>query len=180
MGRKKNIDIYNDYVDLIREQSDLFIEEFDAPEHIYKIGRDYEIEEVDFELVCNWWYNDRETTRKITTKDIERIKNKYETGVSESDITLKLDHSYSSYKGYIEDDRVSFNREDLLELSEELKDKYIAKEGQIKCAYCSIAIDEDKSVKHKVISYANYGSAGRYFRYCSGECAGYDQMAHEG
>lgn len=179
MGRKKNIDIYNDYVDLIRRQSDKFLKEFNAPEHIYKIGRDYEIEDVDFELCANWFLSTKSNS-KVTKKDIEWIKKIYERGVDESNISINVDHGYRSYKGFIENDRVAFNREDLLELSEELKDKYIAKEGQINCDYCKIAVDEDKSVKNKVISYANYGSAGRYFEYCSSKCASYDQMAHEG
>lgn len=179
MGRKKNIDIYNEYVDLIRRQSDNFLNGFNTPEHIYKIGRDYDIEEVDFELYVNWLISTK-SKGKVTREDIEWIKTKYENGVSESNISIKINGSYQGYAGYIKSDRVSFNREDLLELSEELKDKYIAKEGQIKCAYCNIAVDEDKSVKHKVISYVNYGSPGRYFRYCSGKCAMNDQMAHEG
>ena len=51
--------------------------------------------------------------------------------------------------------------------------------GYIECAYCGKLIKKENSITDKVISrqYKNYK---KEFKYCSGECAKYNQMAHEG
>ena len=75
---------------------------------------------------------------------------------------------------------ISFNPDDLLAECTRLSEFYTLKEGDINCAYCGKAFPGKDAVTRKIISYANYGPQGVVNKYCSGECGGYDQMAHEG
>jgi len=52
--------------------------------------------------------------------------------------------------------------------------------GHIACHYCGKIVPENQAVNYKIISYANYGKAGKMGQYCSGDCGVSDQMAHEG
>jgi len=51
--------------------------------------------------------------------------------------------------------------------------------GYVECAYCGKLIKEEEAITDVVISrtYSNYK---KEFKYCSGKCASYNQMAHEG
>lgn len=61
----------------------------------------------------------------------------------------------------------------------ELQELYLTKDGQFKCRYCGKATDNDKKHVGTVIA-AQYPGGRKDFDYCSGRCAGHDQMAHEG
>lgn len=75
---------------------------------------------------------------------------------------------------------MAFSPEELQPELERRHELYDLKEGQIHCQYCHKATDEDKAISYRVISYRNYGPGGRLGKYCSKQCASYDQMAHEG
>jgi hypothetical protein len=73
----------------------------------------------------------------------------------------------------------SFHRENLADKLAYLIETYIPKEGQFKCHYCGKATDNAKKIRGTVIA-AQYPNMRAEFDYCSGECNGHDQMAHEG
>lgn len=88
-------------------------------------------------------------------------------------------------KGY------SFNEYDLKEISEKRRELYAPRDGYVPCAYCRKQVRIEEVVKHDIIfqnSRPDPFSKSGYKRfvdrktnnYCSGKCAGNDQMAHEG
>jgi len=80
----------------------------------------------------------------------------------------------------------------LSEFDEKKKhNEWLLNNGHIRCAYCGKIVHEKKSVSHEIIFQNSksdpYSRTGwRKFvdrktnKYCSGKCAGNDQMAHEG
>lgn len=88
-------------------------------------------------------------------------------------------------------EKLSFDKESLIPIQKELKEKYAPKEGHKPCAHCGKQVPEDKLVYCKIIfqdskpditkksgyrKFVNEKTLG----YCSSKCGGYDQMAHEG
>jgi hypothetical protein len=85
----------------------------------------------------------------------------------------------------IKDSESLLSKEEAEKKSIEVKDKnahekMLLNNGHIRCAYCKKVVPKSESISYKIISYANYGSAGKTNTYCSGACGSYDQMAHEG
>ena len=79
-----------------------------------------------------------------------------------------------------ESSKMAFSEAELQPELERRRALYELKDGQIHCQYCHKAVDEKSAISYRVISYANYGSRGRLGKYCSRDCANFDQMAHEG
>jgi hypothetical protein len=71
----------------------------------------------------------------------------------------------------------SFNKEDLIELQKELSEKYSPKDGYAPCSYCGKQTPIDKLIKKEIITRTFGGIVKKVRDYCSGVCAGYDQMA---
>lgn len=72
------------------------------------------------------------------------------------------------------------------EVAKPLVEKYAAEEEMIRtgthirCQRCQKIVANADVVNYKIISFATYGSAGKQMKFCSGICAGHEQMAHEG
>jgi hypothetical protein len=74
---------------------------------------------------------------------------------------------------------VSFDRATLEPILADLIATYVPKEGQFCCHYCGKATDNAKKIHGTVIA-AQYPNMRGHFDYCSAQCNGHDQMAHEG
>ena len=75
---------------------------------------------------------------------------------------------------------MSLQYEELKDIAARKKELYTLKDGDLACAYCRKAFPKEKAYHGHIYSIANYGVRGRDNDYCSPECHGYDQMAHEG
>lgn len=61
----------------------------------------------------------------------------------------------------------------------ELREMFVAKEGQFNCRGCGRATDNEKKLTRTIIA-RQYPGRRKDFDYCSDQCAACDQMAHEG
>ncbi len=119
--------------------------------------------------------------QKITGKDVEALKlylDKFDSDSKQIFIYyggVKYVGAYKLADIDIKKHR-SFNREDLIEIHKELEEKYAPKDGYKPCQYCGKQVPENTLIKGTVI----YRGGSKVGYYCSGECAGNDQMAHEG
>jgi len=74
----------------------------------------------------------------------------------------------------------SFNRNDLIEIHEELHKQFAPKEGCQKCTYCGKQTPIENLISSKIIKRSWGGIVKEMRQYCSKQCASYDQMAQEG
>ena len=154
------------------------------PSSIFKIGgagKGYEPEEWSVEdlsmitFVKGTWFN------KKPTKAIVAILREAPPLAEDGEIFLHTKRGNVSTGDKLSDaGKLWFYSLDEAEkASREIKEKYVAKEGQFNCAYCRYATDNSKKVTRRIIS-RGYPGGGMEFDHCSTECAGYNQMGHEG
>jgi len=187
---------WNFYNDIIKSREDLYIKNTvkDIPEFVYEVwGINGNIRELKITGVS---YSNRQYfgfNKRPTKKDVEKIRlfadapytfnsdniifhyqEKYKTGggctggFSLKDISKYLTKEEAEIKAAPIYEK--FNSDELL----------ISNGTHIRCERCRKVVDNKDVVHYKIISIATYGHAGRNGKFCSGTCAGHEQMAHEG
>lgn len=77
-------------------------------------------------------------------------------------------------------------KEEAEAIAKPLSEKYAADEELIKagthtrCQRCQKTVPNSEVVNYTILSIATYGRGGKAMKFCSGTCAGHEQMAHEG
>lgn len=201
--RKTNKDKWNELQVLLDQKKDNYFNDFftknPEPKFIYKatVSEIKAIPITRFKLRCD---NEPRVWDKVTREDLKKLRefiDDFENLNKEIGCCYTEDHGTykcSGAEGYykvIEDKRMSFNESDLMEIQKQLHEKYAPRDGYKPCAYCGKQVPEDDLVSHQIIfqnSRPDPCSRSGYRKfvdkktnlYCSGECAGYDQMAHEG
>lgn len=196
---RTNLDKWNYYKSIIIDKEQEFINSVlpdPQPKILYRISPrglifEYIVDKLTYKPNESMYYSGKKPTRD----DVQRLKL-----YSESNIDFQIDKIMICYYrvdgttktssadlwGKIKDDNsITFYKEIADKKSQYLTDQMVLennllKNGYIKCAYCCKVVLDSESVTHTIISYANYGKAGKKCKYCSGTCAGRDQMAHEG
>lgn len=158
------------------------------PSKFYRISyRNYEIVECE---IVDWFIIESRAyprfKKKVTKNNIEDLKNyisKLDINITEDKIFMKYRESESSstltIKEVINSKLTSFDKEDLIKHSEDLKEKFLPREGYAPCKYCGKQVPIDELVEHTIIS-RQYQGLRKTFKYCSDECGNCDQMGHEG
>jgi hypothetical protein len=152
----------------------------ELPQTVYCVGSRYEVEEwCVFKVAANPIISGAWFEKRPTRKTIAAVK--AAPDITKDDICLHVQKGGTSTGVKYKDigKRFFFSKEDADAKSVELRKIYVAKDGQFNCRYCNKATDSVKKVKRRIIS-RSYPGMGQEFEYCSSECGGYDQMAHEG
>lgn len=127
---------------------------------------------------------DKKPTRKKLQELIDWNK-RFEP--SEDKIYLRYQYTTGQWKASgahllikIKDDKtLAFAESDLYPLQREWKEKFEPRDGHIACTYCRKQVPAKDAVDFTVIA-RQYPNMRKTSKYCSKECGGYDQMAHEG
>lgn len=190
---KTNLEKWNYYKGQLDDINKRFLDEYfkdrPRPTVYYKVRSWKEIEETtisEIRISVRVPSFDKRPTKKNISALID-ILNNYTP--DENNIYLDYTHSHDGWKSsgseklskVLSSDRMSFNREELIPKWEEMKELYTPREGYEPCSYCGKQVKKEDLVSRDIISYHNWPDTGRRtFKYCSGKCGGYDQMAHEG
>jgi hypothetical protein len=137
---------------------------------------------------------------KITNKDLEKL----EWFISNFDNIEKIIYFHYKHKlptysitgaetlnSIEKDKRLSFNKEELIDIQSELNEKFAPREGYTPCSYCRKQVPTSELVSYTIIfqnSKPDMFSRSGYRKfvdkktnkYCSRQCGLHDQMAHEG
>lgn len=189
-----NSEKFNNAMAAINEKSKAFVDDFfngKVPNQFYRVCmKTYKPVPVKINRVfCLIPYFERGKSR-VSKDQLKKIIVYLESmnDFCPEDIRIEYTEEHKTYTstGWYKIDDIaidkgkSYNCDDLLCKCAELKMRYELKEGDISCDYCRKAFPEKEKVIYRVISYANYGPAGKTGNYCSRECSMHDQMAHEG
>ena len=157
------------------------------PEKIYALGKT-EMEEREV-TGCHIFKNGiYKSSEKMSNVEVGHIRAFVENmSFSLDDVRISYKQKYSTYavSGAVKYSEVmagemlSFDRSVLEEKQKANYEKYHLKDGDIPCTYCGKAIPKTSAIKDYVIA-RQYPGGRKDFLYCSGQCASYNQMAHEG
>ena len=137
--------------------------------------------------------------KRPTKKDLESLQN-YIDNIYNYDIVLYIDYRYDNcsgsykYNDIINSEHMSFCESDLFEKAEKNKELYAPKEGYSPCAYCGKQVKTESMISAKIFGRdrkqvwdswkKRYVSKAyvteHYLKFCSGKCAGNEQMSREG
>lgn len=192
MPRKTNRAIYAELKDQIDAKKKVFLKDVTqriggCPSKVYEvIGRldNHRVREIEVTYmsclpVVTYQENPKRSEIDWLRKELENFAPK------SSDIYLatrgKLgDHCWTSSLRYDEcGDRWHHTAEEAQEVADVANAEYAIREGQVRCAYCEMAVDADKAVTYTVFA-RQYPNGRKVSKYCSKECGAHDQMAHEG
>ena len=201
--RQTNLQKWDDAqssLDILKKK---YIENFfigkEIPKVIYQADMN-QIEEIEIDHIGVSSRNEPYYYKKPTKEDIKLLLdfiNNFDTQEKEIFVyyTKKSGTSTCSgaykYSEVIENKRLSFNRDELIPVQQELNEKYAPREGYKPCAYCGRQVPENTMVSHKIIFQSSrpdpFSKTGykrfvdeKVNKYCSNQCGGNDQMAHEG
>jgi hypothetical protein len=143
--------------------------------------------------------NGLKPTKKFIAELLE-----YQSKYTPSVLMLDYEETSNGYKssgairyheiGTVKQKNTSFNREKLEPILQEMIQKYAPKEGHFACSYCQKQTPNEQKVTHKIFgrdikqvwnSWKNRHESKayvteKYMDFCSGTCAGNEQMAREG
>jgi hypothetical protein len=131
--------------------------------------------------------------QRITRKHLELINAAIDNfSTSTHKIRIGYYTGPDTYGGYAISDldhlalskTLSFDRDSLISVCEDLRERYAPRDGYKPCSYCNKQVPEAELITGVIIS-QEVGGSGRCVtrrekRYCSHACNRYDQMAHEG
>lgn len=201
--RKTNLDKWNDLLEVLNSKKEKVLSqnlpERERPSILYR-AKWQEIGEIPIESFGVRVYGEFGFYGKPTREDLKRMEGlieNFETLEKTLYVYYKEDHgTYKVSGGYKMEDikrdpKLSFAKEDLEEIHKELHEKYAPRPGYKACSYCSKQVPEAEMVMGTIIfqnTRPDPGSRSGWKRfvdkktnpYCSGTCAGNDQMAHEG
>lgn len=178
----------------IKDKADSFLTDYfkdkEKPIIVYQIqGWKYIAEQTITEWTIsepgNWkpQYN-----KKPTKKDLQRLL-EWHTRFSPKEENIFLHYTYAADYGKISgahnlvklknDTRISFNKEDLVPILNELQAIYAPKDGHQACTYCGKQTPIEQMIDYTIIA-RQYPNMRKTSKYCSKICGANDQMAHEG
>lgn len=187
---------WNYYDAIIKGRENIYIENTikDVPEYVYQIwGINGNIRELKITGVT---YSNRQYfsfNKRPTKKDVEKIRLFAETPYlfSSENVIYNYTENYkiggSCRGGFsLKDIDKYMTKEQAEETVKPIAEQFKADELLIsngthtRCERCRKVVENSAVVHYKIISIATYGNAGRNGKFCSGTCAGHEQMAHEG
>lgn len=127
--------------------------------------------------------------KKATKKDVaslETFLNNFTPAIDDIRISWKHENSSSAIKVTdLNDKNYSIVKENLFPYQNELRERYEPREGHVACGYCHKQFPESQKVHHTIIGRSRdaFGRAcvtQEPMVFCSGQCAGNEQMAREG
>lgn len=168
-----------------------------------RIGTIREIEvlgsDIDYQKDCirlfSPYYDESKRPTKILVSEYLEYVEKIKT--AEQIIYVRYKDSGTGcykYSDLLKEPRLAFNESDLKEESERLKELFAPKENHTACGYCGKQTPNDKLISSTIIGRGRkevYNSwKGRWeskacvthepMKFCSGDCAGSEQMSREG
>ena len=194
MKRKTNKEKYDEILIEINKKFDEYINVMFPVKHdkLYSIIRWYEIDTK--EILCYYYKSRFYNKENVSTTELDDAKSFL---VNLRFDALKTDNIYIKYKtsygvtGSINLKDVGLECNSVFDIEQlgakiaENKIKYEMKDGCIRCSRCQMVVPETQVYSSKLI-FRDRNKFGKAFvnertvKYCSKECAGYDQMAHEG
>jgi hypothetical protein len=185
------LDKWNYYNDIIKFREKEYVEKTikHIPEYVYEIwGINGNIKELQITEVI---YNNRKYfpfNTKPTKKDVEKIRLFAETPYEFSTENIIFNYRNGSSLGGFSFKNIGkyMTKEQAEEAVRPIVEKYKADELLInngthtRCERCRNVVENSSVVHYKIVSIATYGHSGRNGKFCSGACAGHEQMAHEG
>jgi len=178
-----------------REAKFVFENVLNHPTNLYRVSPNgkiqiYNIDKVEY---CNkQWFEIGKGRKRPSKPQVEQIKYYFENADLDLDKILFHYHYFIDLGGRcsgafkFSDLNTYLNKEQAETKSLEFSDKYKHEQGlvdkgtHIRCERCRKITETDKVVNFHLHSYVNYGSQGRNGKFCSGECAGNEQMSLEG
>lgn len=190
-GMRKNVDKYNYCLRKVEEWGDGFAAAVvgDVPTTVYEVSGstapqvvEWNVTKVEYFHPHSTWSRERPTRAQVAA-----IEKYLENFVPDPDkVRLMVENferghrTSTSFQFTARGNEWYSSREIAQAIAVEIEAKYRLEDGQIRCDYCHQPVDADKVFKRRIISYANYGPAGKWGQYCNGQCAMHDQFAHEG
>jgi len=176
------------------------------PQKLFKVNRIGEIKEIEITgSHVGYVFTDRNIWAPHYDKDKRPSKNlvaaywEYVENIKTAEQVIYIDYrdmgsGCFKYIDLINEPHFAFNESDLKEESERLKGIYAPKENHTACGYCGKQTPDDKVVTSTIIGRGRkevWNSwKGRYenkscttheqMKFCSGTCAGNEQMSREG
>lgn len=195
----KLIDLWNHYNSMIKDREEKYVKEILAadprsmPEKVYEVWglqgniREYAITGVSYNNRNYFGFN-----KRPTKKDVEKIKAfALIQELSPANIYFGYSINGNGYKttgsfSLLSLPQKIYSREEAEAQAKPLQEKYATEEQLIasgthtRCQRCGNVVANSAVVHYNIISFATYGRGGRDMKFCSGTCAGHEQMAHEG
>lgn len=201
--RKTNVDKWNEVSAMLETKKQHYLDDYflhnERPTCFY-LATMKEIETIPVNDIYVWIAGEPFYHTKPTKKEIQKLQ----TFVDEFDereknilisykkVTGTFVISSSKSISSIEDDnRTSFDYDELIPIQKELDEKFSPREGYTACSYCKIQTPTEKMVDYTIIFQNSkphpFNRTGwkkfvdrKTLKYCSEQCGIHDQMAHEG
>lgn len=186
---------WNYFASIIREREEKYVQSVvkEIPEYVYIIWGHGNVREL---KVTGVRYSNKKCfgfNKRPTRVGVEEIKSfaltfyefnpeniyydyteKYKTGGG-----CRGSFPIKDIKNYMTKEQAEQKAKQMMEEFE--ADELLIKNGtHTRCERCRKTVENSSVVHYKIISIATYGNAGRNGKFCSGTCAGHEQMAHEG
>lgn len=190
---KTNLEKWNYWKGLIDAREKAFVESevTEIPSVLYSVHPNGGIGEKVITFVTYRNGKNFRIDKRVTKVDVEEIKSFAENNepLSMENIRFNYEEKHSSFKssGAVKINELDkfLTKEEAEIKSNEVKEKnakeeILLKNGHTRCQRCSKVVPDNEAVTEKMISYANFGAAGKVMKFCSGTCAAHEQWSLEG
>jgi len=195
------IEQWNQYDAIIKNREAEYLKEIvakffsgEVPKFLYEVwgfqGKIIELEITGFRYSNGKYfsYNKRPTKQMVNEIRLFAESN-HEFSTDNVYLGYKKNHTTFTTSGALKFKEIPnylISKESAEEKAKPLAEKYafdeklVSSGTHIRCQRCSKVVANADVVNYNIVSFATYGRGGRNMKFCSGTCAGNEQMAHEG